>query len=262
MIKQIEKIINNSPFYNFLRFNKLSDKIVEILFKKTKKNIEFYSSFLKSQHNQLVFDIGANKGNKVNAFLKMGYNVIALEPEKKATETLEYRFKNAKNFTLIKKGISDTEGELELHITDARSGLNTFSNKWVESLNDNTENRWHESKKFENSYKVPVTTIEHLNNEFGIPYFIKIDVEGFEIHVINGMKRLPKFLTFELNLPEFVVDGNKIISYISFLNAKTKYQYSIDEKLVAPKWLSKDEILNVINSPDQRYLEIICCFEE
>ena len=46
---------------------------------------KFYQNFINK--NDLVFDIGANKGNKSNVFLKIGARVIALEPDKK---TLKY----------------------------------------------------------------------------------------------------------------------------------------------------------------------------
>lgn len=77
----------------------------------------------------MVFDIGSNKGNKVKAFLKMGFTVIAIEPEKKSLETFHFRYHNNKSVTIVPKGVSGKEGLLELHITDARSGLNTFSDK-------------------------------------------------------------------------------------------------------------------------------------
>src|SRR5215213_4527125 len=122
MIKRIEKLIIESPVYNFLRFNILSESLMEALQKKTQKNISYYSSFLKPNQNKLIFDIGANKGNKIKAFLKMGYKVIAVEPEKSSLETLNFRYKN-KNVIIVPKGLSDKDGTEVLHITTARSGL-------------------------------------------------------------------------------------------------------------------------------------------
>jgi FkbM family methyltransferase len=261
MIKKIEHIINNSPLYNLLRFNIFSEFFVEVLQKKTRKDIDFYSSFLAPNKKHVAFDIGANKGNKVKAFLKMGYQVIALEPEKKSIETLQFRYSKNKRVTIVAKGVSDKEGTMELHITDARSGLNTFSDKWIKSLSNKNENRWNRSDKFKDSYEVSLTTVDSLMDEYGVPYFIKIDVEGFELNVIKGIKRLPNYLSFELNLPEFIDEANEIINYLSNLNGLTKYQYSFNEKLESKNWISKEEILNVINTTKQRYFEVICCFD-
>ncbi|HUR67199.1 MAG TPA: FkbM family methyltransferase, partial [Chitinophagaceae bacterium] len=126
MLKKLEKIINNSPFYNITRFNPLTDLIIETRTGKTKKAVAFYSSFLDiNSSNKLIFDIGANKGNKVNAFLKMGYKVIAVEPEKKALSTLRWRFGRNKSVTILDNGVSDKEKTLTIHIAENRSGLNT-----------------------------------------------------------------------------------------------------------------------------------------
>lgn len=262
MLKKVEKLINNSAYYNHLRFNKLAVWMIELANNNISKNINFYNSFLKEQPNKLIFDIGANKGNKVIAFTKMGYKVIALEPEKYAIQTLEYRFKNNKNVTIVKKGVSNEEGELALHITDARSGLNTFSDKWVDSLQDNEENRWHNVNEFKETYTVPITTLDKLFEIYGVPYFIKIDVEGFEVNVIKGMKKVPKYLSFELNLPEFIEDAFEIINYLAAIHPKVKFQYSLNEKLESTKWLTTAEIIALLKTTPQRYFEIICNFED
>lgn len=261
LIKKIERIINRSPFYNLIRFNMLTDWIIEVKSSKTKRNIDFYASFLGTNSiNKLIFDIGANKGNMIKAFLKLGYKVIALEPEKKALSTLYWRYKDNEKVQIVEKGVSDTVGKLTMHVTDARSGLNTLSDKWVESLGNSDENRWGQELKYKEEYVVDVTTLEHLMDEYGVPYFIKIDVEGFELNVIKGMKRLPAFLSFEANLPEFTSDTIQIIDFLHNLSDKTEYNYSFQSKLESPAWISKPEILELINSKSIRYIEIICKF--
>src|SRR5258706_12017639 len=108
MLKKIESLINRSPFYNLIRFNALTDLIIETRTKKTKRSIAFFSSFLdRHSANKLIYDIGANKGNKVKALLKMGYKVVAIEPEKKALSTLSWRFGKNKNVTIVANGVSD-----------------------------------------------------------------------------------------------------------------------------------------------------------
>ena len=68
----IGKLINNTGLYNWLRFSSVPETLIESLSGKTDKNVTFYSSFLTTEvinnHNtRLVFDIGANKGNKTKA---------------------------------------------------------------------------------------------------------------------------------------------------------------------------------------------------
>ena len=53
--------------------------------------------------NNLVFDIGANKGDTVNDFFKEGYKkVVAVEPIPQFADLLNSRFRD-KNFVLVPK---------------------------------------------------------------------------------------------------------------------------------------------------------------
>ncbi len=258
MLKKIESLINRSPFYNLVRFNPLSDLLIEIKTKRTRKAIAFFSSFLDNTvENKLVYDIGANKGTKVKAMLKMGFKVIAIEPEKKALSTLKWRFGRNKKVAIIDKALSDKESTLVIHIAEGRSGLNTLSDKWVDSLEMEKTNRWHKKHVFKKSYEVPVSTLEHVFSEYGVPYYVKIDVEGYEVNVIKGMKQLPAYLSFETNLPEFLDETTECIRLLNSLSDKIVYNYSISDKLESKKWLSKEDILGIINDPSLRYMEII-----
>lgn len=259
MLKKIESIIVNSPFYNIVRYNFISDAIIEILHHKTKKNLDYYNSFLdRESNNKLIFDVGANKGNKIKAFLQMGFDVVAFEPEHKAIETIEWRFKKNPKVIIEKTGVSDAPGELTLHITDSRSGYNTLSNEWVESLEDKQQNRWEKTHKYKSSYTVPVTTLDAAIKKFGMPYFIKIDVEGFELNVIKGLSKLPGFLSFETNLPEFRNQTIEIIERLHHLNNDVTFCYSANDNLNNKAWISASEMKNIIHNTTDRYYEIIC----
>lgn len=257
ILKRIESVINRSPFYNFIRFNPLADLIIETRTGKTKKAIAFYSSFLDARSpNKLIFDIGANKGNKVNAFLKMGFKVVAVEPEKKSLSTLHYRFKH-KKVSIVEKGVSDKEGTLTINVAEGRSGLNTLSDKWVGSLGSKETNRWEEEHAFKKSYEVPITTLEKLFLEFGVPYYIKIDVEGYEKNVIKGLERSPSFISFETNLPEFCAETIDCILHLQSLSPGSTYNYSVKDELESNQWLSGEQMIALVEKGEIRYMEII-----
>lgn len=259
MISKIEKAIINSNFYNLIRYNRLSNLLVELKSNKTKNNISFYSGFLDSNNpNKTVFDIGANKGNKVKAFLEMGFKVIALEPEKKSIETLKWRFGNNKDVTIVERGVSDSIGEVPVYITESRSGLNTLSEKWVNSIGDENENRWHSKQQYKVSYTIKTTTLDEIIKSYGVPYFIKIDVEGFELNVVKGLSTPPAFLSFECNLPEFISETVEILKLLKNLSGKAQFQYSIDDAVESKNWMNMEEMLSIIHSNKYRYMEIIC----
>ncbi len=259
-MSKLESLINNSFLYHPLRFSVLADGVYELLTNKTKKTTAFFNSFLCVNDNTklLAFDIGANKGNKTKALLKLGFTVIALEPEKKAISTLQYRYKNNDKIKIVEKGVSSAEGFTAIYITEGRSGLNTMNTKWKDSLNDEDENRWQKQVEFKQHYQVPLTTIDILCAEFGNPYFIKIDVEGFELEVIKGIKSLPNFLTFEANLPEFTKETVECLEALYTLNKNILFNYSFEEKLVLKEWITFNEMVKYIETTEERYIEIIC----
>ena len=256
-------MITNSSLYNFLRYSALSNSIVELLTGKTATCKKFYASFLLNEGagnkpNRLAFDIGANKGNKTAALLDLGFRVIGLEPEKKSLSTLNWRFAKDKRVTIIDKGVSDQPGVTSIFISGPRSGLNTMSSKWVDVLKNPAVNRWGKKFNYQGSYEVSLTTLNELVTQFGVPYFIKIDVEGYEHKVIKGLNHQAAFISFETNLPEFLEETIECIKHISTLSGNTVFNYSFTEALVSEHWLSAEEMIGKINDPAIRYMEIIC----
>lgn len=49
---------------------------------------------------------------------------------------------------------------------------------------------------------VPALTFQELFNVFGIPYYVKIDVEGHELDVFRGMKTQVPLVSFEFHMDQ------------------------------------------------------------
>jgi len=257
----LTKRIIRSSYYNFLRYSAIPNAIVELKTSKTRKNISFYKKFLPEEQlkKALVFDIGANKGNKTKAFLALGCKVVCVEPEKKCLETLHYRYKNNPEVIIVNKGVSDKEGEMTLHVQEFRSGYNTLSDKWVDALEHNGDAKLADNNPFTNQYQVAITTLDKLIEELGNPFYIKIDVEGLELNVIKGLSSPVPFITFEANLPEFLSETIEIVNIIDSLSGgKTTFKTGILEQIKQEHWMDKQELLKNIQSSKQNGVEIIC----
>jgi FkbM family methyltransferase len=150
----------------------------------------FYSQFV--QPGSLVFDCGANIGDYTQAFLYLGAKVIAVEPNPHMVAKLN-RIRN-KQLTVVPFAMGREPGELPLNISN-RSEVSSMSPNWLDVVVQN--DGWALRPVWVDSVTVKVSTLDALIERFGMPNFIKIDVEGFEFEVLSGLKSQPQYLSFE-----------------------------------------------------------------
>lgn len=132
-----------------------------------------------------VVDVGTNYGEMLaNGGFPPKARVIAVEPNQRILPYLKKTLKQIGKITLHEVALSDTEGVSDLLITEEWSG----TVRLVAAGQGTT--------------RVPITTLDTiLENERASPermdILFKIDVEGHEVKVLNGLaKTLPKFRTF------------------------------------------------------------------
>lgn len=200
-----------------------------------------FSSLIKS--GELCFDVGANVGNRVEPLLQIGAKVLAVEPQKSCYKTLHRKFGN--RIILIKKGLSDQEGVKKFYISDA-SVLSTYSEEWITMGKKDRfkEHKWHKAVETE------MTTLDKLIQQYGIPAFIKIDVEGYELEVLKGLSSPIKYISFEYAVPEQLQKAIDCVLRIYFTNKEIECNYSVGEsmELVLDNWLSVDQMKEYMHS--------------
>ena len=74
----------------------------------------------------LIFDVGANVGNKTDIFLSLGCRVLSIEPDTKNVQILKRRFGRNKKFTLINKALSSNIGKAKFYVNTPGSAFNTL----------------------------------------------------------------------------------------------------------------------------------------
>jgi FkbM family methyltransferase len=227
-----------------------------------KKELDFYRDLLGGfREGDVIFDIGANQGYKVDIFLRLGANVIAVEPDESnqailKEKFLSYRFKK-KQLTIVPKAVSDTNAIETFWIEAPGSAKNTLSQKWATILEDDGQ-RFGEKLNFGVSKDVETITMEQLNIEYGVPLFIKIDVEGHELSVLRGMTRPVPYLSFEVNLPEFRPEGLECIQVLSRLAPDGEFNFAKDCRrgLQLKQWVSEKEFAPILNSCSDESIEV------
>ncbi len=199
------------------------------------REIHFYQDLLKGfRQGDLIFDVGANDGTKTDVFLRLGAHVIAVEPDERNQAILREKFLRyrlvAKPVEIVGKAASERTATEIMWVDGPGSALNTLSQKWVETLQGDKVRfkDTHGDLDFARRKAVETTTLEELIVKHGSPFFVKIDVEGYEICVLRGLKRPVPFLSFEINLPEFRPEGLECVRLLESLSADGRFNCTAD----------------------------------
>lgn len=229
------------------------------------KQIDFYRHLLPElRRGDLIFDVGANEGLKTDLFLRMGARVIAIEPDETNQLILRERFVKLriapKPVVIVGKAVSDKNTGESMWIDGPGSAVNTLSHKWATTLKENKERHTygHCGLDFVQRKAVETTTLEDLVAAYGCPLFIKIDVEGYELNVIRGLRRAVPYLSFEVNLPEFRPEGLQCVALLAELAGDGQFNYAVDceRGLALEQWLSASEFLRVLEHCDPDTIEV------
>ena len=153
---------------------------------------QLYRRFM--QPDDLVFDIGAHVGDRIAAFRRLRARVIAVEPQPALFRVLKILYGRNRSVVIKQAAVGRAPGTTNLMINVENPTISTASQDFMRAAR--AARGW-EREAWTRSIAVPVTTLDALIAEHGLPAFIKIDVEGFEAEVLAGLTRPVAALSFE-----------------------------------------------------------------
>lgn len=173
----------------------------------------------------LIYDIGAHAGDDTSVYLQLGYKVISVEANphlvEKMYQRFEYEIKSGK-LVLLNIALSSTEDEVVFYIND----------------DDTKSSLFHKAEKSITLHSKP---LHLLFEEFGVPFYCKIDIEGSDLMALQSLAQFrPKYISVEISgksLKELKNDRNNL-----FLSLEKLYELGYSKfKLV------DQERLNVLS---------------
>jgi FkbM family methyltransferase len=198
-----------------------------------RRMLGLYGRFVRPA--DLCFDVGANVGNRTEMFLALGARVVAVEPQALCVGKLQRRFASNPRVVVVAEAVGRSPGEAELFVSSAHT-ISSMSTEWIQRVRASGRfgsHSWNETTV------VPVTTLDALIVEHGIPSFCKIDVEGYEVEVLAGLSTPLPALSFEFT-PEARENAVACLRRLAELGP-TVFNYSIGDSgtFALSEWLDE-----------------------
>lgn len=211
---------------------------------------------------ELIFDLGANVGGNIKYYLSKAKKVVAVEANPELCEALKNEFKNeidSGRLFLVEAclTVSSTNEIVGFYINKFTTGLGRFTEPKINPLD------------YE-KIKVPSISYKTLIETYGLPDFVKIDLEGYDRVILNYMlenELLPNYLQFEnqgFETLSKILETNKYQSFniVSFYNYAKFYEKStlrfagpFREEIKSP-WLSKNNLISLYKSLNNSWLDV------
>lgn len=181
--------------------------------------------------DDLIYDVGMHKGRDTAHYLDAGYRVVAIEADPSLAADGRQRFSSeiaSGRLTILDVAIGPEEGTLPFWIS-TKSEYSSFSREKAGRLD-------------ESCHRIEVRTrpFEDILAEFGVPYYLKIDIEGADHYCLEALdpSDLPRFLSFERNRLEDLLTARALgysrFKFISQWNFRQMH-YQPEETHRSPK---------------------------
>jgi FkbM family methyltransferase len=148
----------------------------------------------QAYEDDLIFDVGLHKGQDTDFYLRKGFRVVAIDAAPTLVEAAAQRFApeiESGQLNLVAAAIADRPGPVVLHLNE-NSHWNTTQPSWSQR---NARMGFPESGAVE----VQGVTFDSLVQRFGVPYYLKIDIEGADMLCLEGLNSLavPRYVSIE-----------------------------------------------------------------
>lgn len=197
--------------------------------------VELYSAFVR--RGDIVFDVGANVGERTEAFVRLGAKVIAVEPNAGCCSDLRQLFRFSR-VTVEQAAAGAQQGAVPLRCCGDNT-MSSMSDRWIHAVK---ASRFHDMA-WNDVRMVRVLTLDSLIEKHDEPSFIKIDVEGFENEVLTGLTRPVHGISFEYT-PELFDLAVECVNRVRKLgNYEFNFIVGQSLRLGMENWIDDDAVI-------------------
>lgn len=141
--------------------------------------------------DNLIYDIGMNNGDDTAHYLCRGFRVVAVEANPVLAEAGTKRFAPEiadGRLTILNVGVAERAGDLPFWVCDANADWSSFDE--ANAARDDSPHH---------QIVVPCRTFASIYDEYGVPFYLKIDIEGNDELCVRDLDpaRLPRYISLE-----------------------------------------------------------------
>ncbi len=149
----------------------------------------------KVMDSNLIYDVGLHKGEDSEFYLKKGFRVVAIEALSELCEIARLRLQKyveTGQLIILNVAISNENGAIKFFANRQNSVWGTSNEMWAKR----NERMGTSSREI----TVEGTRFSEVLAKYGMPYYLKIDIEGSDLLCVSCLKDFqsrPKYLSLE-----------------------------------------------------------------
>jgi FkbM family methyltransferase len=151
----------------------------------------------------LIMDVGMHDGTDTAYYLSKGFRVVAIEANPALAGAAEERFSAEiaeGRLEIVAAAITETRGVAPMAVADSMTIWSSVDPGFIER-NRGVDHRY---------VQVPTIPFQDVLSRYGIPYFLKVDIEGNDMLPVRALHEVgerPRFVSIESSVtahkPEF-----------------------------------------------------------
>lgn len=172
------------------------------------------------KHKDLIYDVGMHKGEDTEFYLRKGFRVIAFEANPELVQICKDRFKEfieQEKLVIVEGAIVDLgtaelkQNKVQFYKNDDVSVWGTVNIDWVERnsrINLGTSS---------STIEVDVINLTEVIQKYGVPHYIKIDIEGSDMVCVNVWRKFrerPDYISIESDKTSFAQNKHEISTLV------------------------------------------------
>lgn len=158
---------------------------------------------------KVIYDVGMHKGEDTDYYLKKGFKVIAFEANPDLVKSCQEKFANQislGDLIIIEGAIIDSDLDTDVENPKIKFYRNKNLSVWG-TVDSNWAKRNEKRGTVNEIVEVQKINFKKCLQEYGIPYYLKIDIEGMDVVCLKSLlsfEKKPSYISIESEKISFV----------------------------------------------------------